>query len=113
MNADAHPADVAPSLTGHSIGRWENDVLTVDTVGFAEGMFNGRTPHSAALHVVEKFSLESAGAQLSRSYTAEDPLFWTSEQTGTTVMDLSGVPYDAEPCEDLTIDDDVELGPRR
>jgi hypothetical protein len=112
MNMDAHPADIAPSQPGHSIGRWENDVLIVDTVGFAEGMFNARTPHSTALHVVEKFTLDSATAQLSRSYTAEDPLFWTEQQTGTTAMDLSGVPYDAEPCEDLTIDEDVELGPR-
>ncbi len=33
----AHPANVAPSREGHSIGRWENDVLVVDTVGFSAG----------------------------------------------------------------------------
>src|SRR6185436_8570060 len=35
MNTDKHPAAIKPSRAGHSIGRWENDVLIVDTVGFA------------------------------------------------------------------------------
>jgi hypothetical protein len=112
MNMAAHPAAIVPSLAGHSIGRWENDVLIVDTVGFAEGLFNGRTPHSTSLHVVEQFSFAPDTRQLNRSYTAEDALFWTGSQTGSTAMDISDAPYDAEPCEDLTIDQDVELGPR-
>ncbi|HEY9181972.1 MAG TPA: DUF6152 family protein, partial [Gammaproteobacteria bacterium] len=36
MNAE-HPADIEPTRAGHSIGRWENDVLVVDTIGFAPG----------------------------------------------------------------------------
>jgi hypothetical protein len=39
-------------------------------------------------------------------------MYWTQEQTGSNSMDISGVVYDAEPCEDLTIDEDIELGPR-
>jgi hypothetical protein len=112
MNLDAHPADVVPSLPGHSIGRWENDVLIVDTVGFAEGLFNARTPHSTALHVVEQFSVSPETKRLTRAYTADDTLYWTSTQTGTSDMEASAAPYDAEPCEDLTIDEDAELGPR-
>jgi len=112
MNMDAHPANVEPSLAGHSIGRWDGDTLVVDTVGFAEGMFSGRQPNSTALHVVEQFSFDAEKQQLVRSHTADDALYWTSEVTGTTSMDISGVPFDAEPCEDLTIDQDVELGPR-
>ena len=112
MNMDAHPADIVPSLPGHSIGRWENDVLIVDTVGFAEGLFNTRTPHSTALHVVEQFSYAADTKVLTRSYTADDALYWTSTQTGTSGMEISAAPYDAEPCEDLTVDEDVQLGPR-
>ena len=37
---DEHPGDVEPSRAGHSIGRWENDVLVVDTVGFAPGVLS-------------------------------------------------------------------------
>ena len=41
MNMTEHPKTIEPSLTGHSIGRWDGDVLAVDTVGFAPGMLNG------------------------------------------------------------------------
>ena len=30
----AHPANVQPSLDGHSIGRWEGETLVIDTIGF-------------------------------------------------------------------------------
>ena len=35
MKMATHPANIKPSRAGHSIGRWEGDVLVVDTVGFA------------------------------------------------------------------------------
>jgi hypothetical protein len=112
MDMAAHPDSIEPSLAGHSIGRWEGDTLIVDSAGFAPGLFNTRMPHSDALHVVEEFMFDPEAQQLKRSYTANDPLFWTEEQTGSNAMDISGVVYDAEPCEDLTIDEDAELGPR-
>jgi hypothetical protein len=112
MNMTEHPKDIKPSLTGHSIGRWEGDVLVVDTVGFAPGMLNGQLPHSDQLHVVERFQFDPKTRQLRREYTARDPRFLTQPVTGTNAMDMSGVPYGAEPCEDLTIDKEVKLGPR-
>ena len=39
-----HPSTVKPSRAGHSIGRWEKDVLIVDTVGFAPGVLSP-SPH--------------------------------------------------------------------
>ena len=45
MNAE-HPANIAPTRAGHSIGRWENDVLVVDTVGFAPGVLTAADQHS-------------------------------------------------------------------
>jgi hypothetical protein len=58
---EAHPAQVTPSWYGHSVGRWEGDTLVIDTVGIKIGplsmadMFG--TPHSSALHVVERYRL--------------------------------------------------------
>jgi hypothetical protein len=112
MNLDVHPAGVAPSRAGHSIGRWEDDVLVVDTVGFEPGLFNTRTPHSDQLHVVERFAFDTEAQQLTRSYTANDPVYWNEEQTGSNAMDISAIPYNPELCEDLTIDEEVDLGPR-
>jgi len=40
LNAE-HPSNIEPSRAGHSTGRWENDVLVVDTVGFAPGAQDG------------------------------------------------------------------------
>jgi hypothetical protein len=109
----AHPPNITPSLTGHSIGRWDSDVLIVDTVGFAPGMLTRALPHSEQLHVVERFWLDSKTRQLRREYTASDPRFLTEPVKGSNAMDMSGVRYGAERCDDLTIDKDADLGPRR
>jgi hypothetical protein len=112
MNMTEHPKNIEPSLTGHSIGRWDGDTLVVDTVGFAPGLLNRNTPQSDQLHVVERFWFDPKTRQLRREYTARDPRFLTQPVTGSNAMDISGVRYDAEPCEDLTIDEDAKLGPR-
>ena len=98
----AHPANVAPSADGHSIGRWDNDVLVVDTVGFVPGTLMGSTPHSGELHVVERFSVDTATTTLKREVTAEDPLYFTAPYTSSNTMIVSTVPYAAEACADLT-----------
>ena len=108
----AHPTNIAPSLTGHSIGRWDGDVLVVDTVGFAPGMLTRALPHSEQLHVVERFWFDAKTRQLRREYTATDPRFLTEPVKGSNAMDMSGVRYGAERCEDLTIDKDADVGPR-
>lgn len=97
-----HPAALTPSRAGHSIGRWENAVLIVDTTGFLPGRLRGVTPHSDQLHVVERFTLDPATLTLTREYTAEDPLFFTATYTGSDALVPSSVPYSPEPCEDLT-----------
>ena len=48
-----HPANLALSYNGHSIGHWEGDTLMVDTVGInaATPLDSNRDPHSAKLHM--------------------------------------------------------------
>jgi hypothetical protein len=69
-------------------------------------------PHSEQLHVVERFRFDTETRQLRREYTASDPLFLSTPLTGSNAMNVAGVPYGAEPCEDLTIDKESNLGPR-
>jgi len=98
-----HPASIAPSVAGHSIGRWENDVLTVDTVGFAPGILSadGRLPHSGGLHVVERFTFDPAKLSLKRDYVAEDPAFFTGEFKGSDTVYISDLPYHGTtPCKE-------------
>jgi hypothetical protein len=104
LNMTEHPPGLMPSRAGHSIGRWEDDVLVVDTVGFEPGILSadGRLPHSDQLHVVERFSLDPNGRSLTRSWVAEDPLYFEGEYTGRDVVHISDVPYQPTPCEDLS-----------
>ncbi len=102
MKAAAHPANVAPSRAGHSIGKWEDDVLVVDTVGFLPGTLTGVTPNSNRLHVVERFTLDAATMTLKREYTASDPAYLAAEFKGSDTVAPSNVPYAPEACEDLT-----------
>jgi hypothetical protein len=56
-----HPAQVTPSWYGDSVGHYEGDTLVIDTVGIKIGPFAMvdmyGTPHSPALHVVERYRL--------------------------------------------------------
>ena len=58
-----HPADLAPSYVGDSVGRWEGGTLVVDTIGYngyAELDARGQ-PTSPMLHTVERFTPTSDG----------------------------------------------------
>jgi len=106
LNETAHPADIEPTVEGHSIGRWENDVLIVDTVGFKPGVLSadGGTMHSNQLHVVERFSLDrSSGAlALRREYFAEDALYFTGQFRGADTAFIADLPYEPPTCNDLS-----------
>jgi hypothetical protein len=54
-----HRDDVAPSLRGDSVGRWEGDTLVVDRTNFSDANWMGAEGvvsfHSNALHIVERY----------------------------------------------------------
>ena len=104
LNTSEHPRDIVPSRAGHSIGRWEGDVLVVETIGFEPGILSadGRLPHSDRLRVVERFTLEAEGGALQREWVAEDPLYFEGQYSGSDVVYLSDVPFQVTPCEDLS-----------
>jgi hypothetical protein len=101
MNLTEHPADIASSRAGHSIGRWEDDVLVVDTVGFLPGLLTGQILHSDQLHVVERFSLEPETVALTREYSAEDPLYFVGRHMGSDTLYVADAPFEVYPCEEL------------
>jgi hypothetical protein len=104
LNETEHPAVIEPSVAGHSIGRWENDVLIVDTVGFKPGVLSADTStmHSDRLHVVERFSLDRATGALRREYVADDPLFFTGVYSGADTAFVADLPYETPTCNDLS-----------
>jgi hypothetical protein len=66
-----------PKLTwyGESVGHYEGDTLVVDTIGLSPKAVidNYHTPHTEALHVVERYHLIDGGRQLEVNLTIEDP----------------------------------------
>jgi hypothetical protein len=63
---EPHPAHVTPSWYGDSVGHYEGDTLVIDTVGIKVGPFAMvdafGTPHTEALHVMERYRLLDYGA---------------------------------------------------
>jgi hypothetical protein len=85
----AHPADLQPSLDGHSIGRWEGETLVIDTIGFdADSSGLGlNVPASARKHLVERLTLTEDRTRLRYEVTVEDPEFLTAPATLTQQWD--------------------------
>jgi hypothetical protein len=78
------PEDPNPTWLGYSVGRWDRDVLVVDTTGF-----NGKTwldvmghPTTEALHVTERFRRRDFG-HLEIQLTIDDPKAYTKPWTVT------------------------------
>jgi hypothetical protein len=76
----AHPANVPPSLAGHSIGRWEGETLVIDTIGFeADSSGLGlNVPAGSRKHMVERLTLTEDRTRLRYEVTVEDPDFLTA-----------------------------------
>jgi hypothetical protein len=76
-----HSAHPALSWYGESVGHYENgDTLVVDTIGQSDKTFvdNYRTPHTAALHVIERFKLIDGGKTIDVQVHVEDPGAFTT-----------------------------------
>ena len=55
-----HPANVEPSLFGHSIGRWDGETLMIDTVAFTpHGIGLGfSVPSGTGKHLIERLDVD-------------------------------------------------------
>ncbi len=75
-----HTANVKPSWYGESVGHYEGDTLIVDTIGLSDKTFidHFRTPHTTALHVIERLRMIDDGKTLEVVIRVEDPGTFTS-----------------------------------
>ena len=101
MNLTTHPAKIAPSRGGHSIGRWDGDTLVVDTVGFLPGSIAGTLPHSDKLHIVERFTLNQATLELTRGIVVEDPVYFMDKYVDSDSVLPADAPFRVEACREL------------
>jgi hypothetical protein len=97
-----HPERVKPSYAGHSIGHWEGNTLLVDTVGFAAGVLSPPTRNSEQMHIVERFTFDPEKFSLRRDYSVTDPVYLAGPYESYDIMYLSDVPFQKQPCKDMT-----------
>jgi hypothetical protein len=72
-----HSRHVSPTWFGESVGHYEGDSLVVDTIGLAAKRMSlldvFGSPHTDALHVVERFHMVDGGKTLRDEILIEDP----------------------------------------
>lgn len=88
-----HPENLEPTVQGHSIGRWEGDVLVVDTIGFAEHRNgnSGGVASSPERHLVERYFLSDDRTRAIVEVVLEDPEYLAEPFTGS--MQWTYVPH--------------------
>jgi hypothetical protein len=84
MDGRDHPSDNELTPQGHSIGRWEDGALIVDTVAFAEQQsVNGQgVPSSPEKHTVERYALTDDGNRMTIDVFLEDPVYLAEPFSG-------------------------------
>ena len=70
-----HSQNLRPSWYGESVGHYEVDTLVVDTIGLNDktAVDDYLTPHTQAMHVVERYHLVDDGKTLEVQFTVDDP----------------------------------------
>ena len=104
MDGRNHPDSSERFVSGHSIGRWEDEILVVDTSNFADhrSPYQIGVPSGAQKHVVERFQLINDGARATFEFILEDseylaePLFHSREMIYSPQMELSRFDCDVE-----------------
>ena len=103
MDGREHPDNGERTLYGHSVGRWEDGVLVVDTALFADhrSPYGTGLPSGAQKHVVERFALNEDGSSLTIDVLLEDPEYLASTFTGSLNWDYTPdfelYRYDCDP----------------
>jgi len=96
-----HSTNLKPSWFGESVGHYEGDTLVVDTIGLNDRTFvdNFRTPHTAQLHVVQRFQITDGGKTLEVKLHVEDPGAFTSPWDAIQrYRRVEGAAMDEETC---------------
>jgi hypothetical protein len=84
----AEELEVLPWYSGHSVGRWEGDILMIETAGFNDKTFLDATgaPHSFQMTTVERLRRLEDGT-LENVVTVSDPVYYSEPFSARFVYD--------------------------
>jgi hypothetical protein len=105
------PKDPEPSWLGYSVGRWDGDVLVVDTIGFNDQTWLDGLghPHSEAMRLTERFRRLNTG-RMEIEVAIDDPKAYTRPLKYTQPQTL--LP-DTELLEYICEENAKSVGPSR
>src|SRR6185503_1506560 len=73
LDGRQHPTPWTPTPAGHSIAKYEGNVLVVETVGFTAGAVPGGGVRTPETRLVERYEVSPDGKRLTITYTWDDP----------------------------------------
>jgi Family of unknown function (DUF6152) len=82
LDGRPHPPSQQRFVQGHSVGRWENEVLVVDTTNFADEVTWAGLSSGGAKHVVERFAVSNDGTAMNYSFVWEDAEYLAEPVSG-------------------------------
>ena len=101
LDVDSH-VGAEPSLHGHAIAHWKDDVLVVDTARFTDN----RTGHTSGLasgsekHLLEEFQLDPDGKSMNYRFVMEDPEYFVGQVVGEAkYLYTPSRPYLPDSCD--------------
>ncbi len=100
LDLTEHPADVSPSEMGHSIGRFEEGVLTIDTARFQGGVLTGSIQHTDRMTLQERVSILPESGRLLIEWTTNDPEYYAEPLNGSQRLQSTTkeiIPYNCIP----------------
>ena len=81
LDGRPHPNDWVPTGAGHSVGRYEGDVLVVETVGLTAGTVVAGGLRSPETRLIERFEVAADGKRMTITYTWDDPKIYQKPHT--------------------------------
>jgi hypothetical protein len=92
---------VAPSLHGHSVGRWEGETLVIHTAAFASHRIGNAfgVPSGSQKRLVERLTRNGDGTSLTYRFELSDPEFLAAPVTGEVRwVHRPGIAFDPDRC---------------
>ena len=87
LDGRSHPQDEAPTLMGHSIGRWDDSTLVVETQGLKAGYMRPEgQPYSGNARVIERHTPIDGGTALAVEITLVDPEYYRQPLVVNRIM---------------------------
>jgi hypothetical protein len=90
MDGRGHPENGERTVQGHTIGRWDDEVLVMDTALFKEHILgtNAKIPSGLRKHLVERLFLSADRKSLNYEFTLDDPEYLLEPVTGNASWDF-------------------------